>query len=570
MEHGFHIQTPLLMVPLFTGEKIMQSNGQNARWRNIDQRVFWPATVLTLAMAILFTFDPETSNKLLDSIHAFTTRELGWFFLLATFAAVVTCISLSLSRFGGIVLGVKGEKPEFSTLTWLGMIFTSGTGGSILYLSSVEWIWIMQSPPFGLEAGSPAAARWASAYGMFHWGPSAWAWYLLVAVTVGYFYYIRRETTLKISEFARPLLGDKVDGFAGNLIGFLYMFGLLGGVMTSLALGTPLISNILVHVVGLDKTNAFVDTFVIFLWTFIPLITLLFGLKKGLSKLSNWNIRLDIAMLVGIAVCGPLSFILNQSVDGIGMMLQNFIYMSLATDVVGKSGFHQDWTVFYFSWWVVYAMPYGIFIAKISKGRTIRELIVGGLTAGSLGCMVFYMVLANYGMDLQLRGVVDVVSLLSEQGRGAVVLRILETLPMPVVFIALFGSIVLISYITGHCAVGYSLAAATQKETCQGEDPAHWNIAFWLILAGGVSLALYFINPQSLKPLQTMSILTGFPICFVVYILVHSLFKQLSTDFPDGLPDADRHGRIYLEVASRAEVAASAEIAAAKTAKETA
>lgn len=540
----------------------MQTNRHGGRWLNIDHNVFWPATVLTLAMAILFTFDPISSNKILDKIHAFTTRELGWFFLLSTFVAVCTCVGLSFSRFGGIVLGGKNEKPEFPTLTWLGMIFTSGTGGSILYLSSVEWIWIMQSPPFGLEAGSPAAARWASAYGMFHWGPSAWAWYLLVAVTVGYFYYIRHETTLKISEFARPLLGNRVDGFAGHLIGFIYMFGLLGGVMTSLALGTPLISNIMVHVVGMEKTNAFVDTFVIFLWTFIPLITLLFGLKKGLAKLSNWNIRLDVAMLVGIAVCGPLSFILNQSVDGIGMMLQNFVYMSLATDVVGKSGFHQDWTVFYFSWWVVYAMPYGIFIAKISKGRTIRELIVGGMTAGSLGCMVFYMVLANYGMDLQLRGVVDVVTLLSEQGRGAVVLRILETLPMSVIYIALFGSIVLISYITGHCAVGYSLAAATQKETRQGEDPAHWNIAFWLILAGAVSLALYFINPQSLKPLQTMSILTGFPICFVVYILIHSLFKQIKTDFPDGLPDADCHGRIYLEVMSRADVASAAAEAA--------
>lgn len=526
----------------------MQTKQTTGYWGNIDKFVFWPATVFTLSMAILFTFDPASSNTLLSKIHAFTTRELGWFFLFSTFAAVVTCITLAFTRYGRIVLGDRNGKPDFSTLTWLGMIFTSGTGGSILYLSSVEWIWIMQSPPFGLEPGSAAAARWASAYGMFHWGPSAWAWYLLVAVAVGYFYYIRRETTLKISEFIRPLLGSRVDGFAGHLISFLYMFGILGGVMTSLALGTPLISNIMVHVAGLEKTNAFIDTFVIFLWTFIPLITLFFGLKKGVSMLSNWNIRLDVAMLVGIAVCGPLSFILNQSVDGLGMMLQNFVYMSLATDAVGKSGFHQDWTVFYFSWWVVYAMPYGIFIAKISKGRTIRELILGGLTAGSLGCMVFYMVLANYGMDLQLRGVVDLMALLTEQGRGAVVLRVLETLPMPTVFIALFGVIVLTSYITGHCAVGYSLAAATQRETRQNEDPAHWNIAFWLILAGCVSLALYFINPESLKPLQTMSILTGFPICFVVYLLIHSLFKQINLDFPDGLPDPDRHGRVYLEL----------------------
>jgi len=514
----------------------------------IDKAVFFPALIVTLVMGIYFLYDPKGSAALLGKLHSFTTGELGWFFLLATVAAVLFCVYLAASRYGNIVLGTKGEKPEFSTATWLGMIFTSGTGGSVLYLGAVEWIWIMQSPPFGIEPGSADAARWASAYGMFHWGPSAWAWYIACAIPIAYFFYIRKERSLKISEFARPLIGDQADKLGGQTINFLYMFGMIGGVMTSLALGTPLISGTIVYFLGLEQSNAFIDTLVIFLWTFIPLIALIFGLKRGVSKLSEWNVRMDVVMLILIVVLGPTSFILNQSVDGLGLMLQNFIYMSFVTDVIRDTGFPQGWTVFYFSWWVVYAMPFGLFIAKISKGRTIRELVLGGLVAGSLGCMVFYMVLPGFGIDLQMSGQADLMTIMNESGRGQVVIEMLQHLPAAWLLVPAFGLITLISYITGHCAVGYSLAAATQEEMAQDEDPAKWNIAFWLILAGVVSLGLYFINPESLKPLQTVSILTGFPLVFVVYIVAHSFMKQIKLDFPFGLPAAESDGKVYLEV----------------------
>lgn len=168
-------------------------------------------------------------------------------------------------------------------------------------------------------------------------------------------------------------------------------------------------------------------------------------------------------MLLAILICGPTAFILNQSIDGLGLMLQNFVAMSLSTDAIGRSGFPQMWTVFYFSWWVVYAIPFGLFIARISKGRTIRQLIVCGTLAGSLGCMVFYMVLANFGLSLQTTHVIDFVPILNEQGRGVVVSRLLEQLPASQVFLVAFGAIALISYITGHCTVGYALGFATQN-----------------------------------------------------------------------------------------------------------
>ena len=187
---------------------------------NIDKSVFIPATAVTLVAGALFFIVPDKSNKILNSIHAFTTDELGWFFLLFTFAALVLCMYFALSKMGNIVLGGVNEKPQFKTSTWLGMILTSGTGGSLLYLGAIEWIWIMDAPPFGVEPGSIEAARWASAYGMFHWGPSAWAFYVTCAIPIGYFFYAKNMKNMKMSEFARPLLGKKSDGIAGHTLNF--------------------------------------------------------------------------------------------------------------------------------------------------------------------------------------------------------------------------------------------------------------------------------------------------------------------------------------------------------------
>ncbi len=235
-------------------------------------------------------------------------------------------------------------------------------------------------------------------------------------------------------------------------------------------------------------------------------------------------------MLLAILICGPTAFILNQSIDGLGLMLQNFVAMSLSTDAIGRSGFPQMWTVFYFSWWVVYAIPFGLFIARISKGRTIRQLIVCGTLAGSLGCMVFYMVLANFGLSLQTTHVIDFVPILNEQGRGVVVSRLLEQLPASQVFLVAFGAIALISYITGHCTVGYALGFATQKRADSESEPAFWNVAFWLIMTGIVAITLYLLDAQSLQPLQTVSILAGLPLCGVVFILLKSFLTQLAAE----------------------------------------
>jgi BCCT family betaine/carnitine transporter len=310
----------------------------------------------------------------------------------------------------------------------------------------------------------------------------------------------------------------------------------LGGVLTSLALGTPPIASGLAHMMGLGASNTAIDVLVIALWTFVPLATIVFGLKKGVARLSNINVYGFILLLFLLVAFGPTWFIFNQSTDGLGLMIQNFFYMSLNTDPIGNGGFPQAWPVFYMSWWAVYALPFGLFIAKISKGRTIRQLVAGGLLSGSLGCIIFYMVLPSFGMNLQRSGTVDLVKSLAEKGRGGVVIDMLGNAPGGFLMIILFTLICLLSYITGHVSVGYSLAASAEKKLRGDQDPQVWNVTFWLILAGVVSLGLYLLNRSALAPLQTVSILTGFPICIAMTVMIVAFFRQLKKDFPNGIP----------------------------------
>ena len=223
--------------------------------KGIDKKIFWPATIVTLALGVVFFAFPEQSNTMLNQIHDFTTHQLGWFFLLAVMGLLFLCCYFAFSRLGNVVLGAPGEKPAYSTFTWLGMILNSGTGGSLLYLGAVEWIWMSDAPPFGVAPRSAEALSWASAFGMWNWGFSAWAFYVACAVPIGYFFFVKRKSNMKMSEYCRPLLGKRSDGLAGHAINFVYLFALLGGVFTSLALGTPPVSSGIAYLLGWEETN---------------------------------------------------------------------------------------------------------------------------------------------------------------------------------------------------------------------------------------------------------------------------------------------------------------------------
>lgn len=395
----------------------------------------------------------------------------------------------------------------------------------------IEWAHYYQGPPFGIEGGTKEAIDWASAYGIFHWGPMAWAIYTLPALSIAYFFYVRKQPILKISEAVRPVLGKAVDTPLGNIIDILFMFGLMGGAGTTLALGTPMIAEGVNELTGLPP-NLVVKTFIMLVCTTIFAISSYSGLKRGIKVLSDVNLYLAFFVLAFVFIFGPTLFISENTFTSIGLMLNNFFKMATWLEPLGNiagfedTGFPEAWTVFYWAWWIVYAPFVGLFIARISRGRTIKEMILGTIIYGTLGSILFFGILGNYGLYLQLSGTFDVVGFMNETSPEAAIIAILTQLPMAGLVVVAFTILAILFLATTFDSSSYILAAVVQKRV--HAEPLRWNRLFWAFTLTLMPLVLMYVG--DLKTLQTASIVAGFPVLFIMVLLAWSFMKVTNED----------------------------------------
>lgn len=494
---------------------------------SLDLRVFIPSvTVLAAVVAPLILF-PESGPAMINSAFAFATGQFGWLYLLAGFSVVVFLIGLALSRFGSVRLGAEGDEPEFSYFSWIAMIFCGGIGIAIVNWAWVEPIYYFIGPPFGVEAASNEAAEWAMTYGQFHWGLTPWAFYCLPAIPIAYSMYVRRQPGIRLSEAARGVLGRHSDSWVGVTLDAIVVFGVVGGVGTSLGLAVPLVSQLAGSLLGITPSLG-LDLSILAIWTVIFGGSVWFGLSRGIRILSDTNVVLAIVLLLFTAVVGPTLFMVNGWVNGLGQMLSNFVSMSLWTDPVTHSSFSRDWTVFYWAWWIAYAPMMGLFVARISRGRTIRELIVAELVWGSLGCWVFFAVWGGYALDLQISGKLDVAAILSAEGIPATVQAILATLPLSGIITAIFIVLCFIFLATTLDSAAYVLASVTSCKLSGYQEPKRSIRIVWALILAGVGIVL--IQLGGLKPVQTSTIVVALPLIPVLLILALSLLRWLKED----------------------------------------
>ena len=265
------------------------------------------------------------------------------------------------------------------------------------------------------------------------------------------------------------------------------------------------------------------------LWTALFGMSVWFGLSKGIKILSDINVYLAVLLLLFVLAIGPTLFIINGWSNSVGLMINNFVQMSLWTDPIAKGSFPQDWTIFYWAWWIAYAPMMGLFVARISRGRTIRELVFAELIWGSLGCWVFFAVWGGYALDLQLSGVLDVSAILNQQGIPAAVLAILKTMPMANLVIITFVLLCFIFLATTLDSAAYVLASVTSRELSGYEEPRRWIRITWALLLAVVGIGL--IKVGGLKAVQTSTIVVALPLIPVLGILAWSLLHMLEQDF---------------------------------------
>ncbi|WP_240207042.1 BCCT family transporter [Vibrio sp. CyArs1] len=513
----------------------------NRHFKLIDKPTFFGAITLLLSVIIPLIMFPEQGAKIIGQAKLIMTDKFGFLYLALGLAALFFMIFIIFSDIGQIKLGEPDEAPEFATSSWAAMLFCGGIGASILYWGCIEWAYYYQAPPFQLEAGSEEAVRWAATYGIFHWGPIAWAIYLIPALPIAYFFYVRKQPALKVSSALIPVIGEKhTNGALGKLIDVLFIFGLLGGAATTLGLAAPLISEGLSVLFGLPQ-NTYSQIGVLAICTAIFAYSSFEGMEKGIKILSNINFWGAMLLLALVLVLGPTIFILETGLDSIGRMMSNFFVMATWAEPFGGYGtfdnthFPQDWTIFYWAWWLVFAPSMGLFVARISRGRTIKQMVAGSLFFGSCGCFLFFIILGNYGLSLQLSGQLDIVAILNEFGATKAIFSMLSELPFAWFIILLFTLLCIIFTATTFDSISYILASVVQKDVTQ--EPMRWNRLFWAFTLSFMPAVLMFLG--GLSTLQTAAIVGGLPLLGIAVMLMISAVKATTLDI--------RHQEDYVE-----------------------
>lgn len=500
----------------------------------IDHSLFVPAVVLIIVASIPLIIAPEAGKVAVSALMSWFTGKFGWLYLLTGIGSFFFMLWLAYSRFGRIKLGAPEDQPEFSNLSWVAMLFSAGIGISIVNWAFVEPLYLITSPPMGLEAGSQEAIEWAAMYPWLHWGVVPWALYLVPALPIGYVLYVRKGTVLRLSEACRGLLGNKVDGPIGKIIDLVVIFSIVGGVGTSLGLSVPLGTQLLGAQFGLD--DSFVMQMVVLaLWTALFSWSVYSGLKGGIKVLSNVNIALAFILLVFVLVAGPTVFLFDLGTNSFGLMLDNFFRINFWTDPVAKSNFPQDWTIFYWAWWIAYCPMMGLFVARISRGRTIKSIIVNGVLWGSVGCWSFFAIWGGYAIHLEVEGIIPVTQILSEQGIPATVLAILQTMPMKELVLPVFILLSFVFLATTVDSSAYMLSAICSRQISGYEEPARWNRLMWAFLLALVGIGLLSVG--GLKAAQTSTILVALPMIPVLIIMAMSLVRWIKEDFPEQVAD---------------------------------
>jgi BCCT family betaine/carnitine transporter len=491
----------------------------------IDFKIFIPAITVILAFIVMVSINPTVAAKFLNTILTYITGSFGWLFMMVGLGSLVFLLWLAFSRFGKIKLGDADTKPTFSTYSWIAMIFTCGVGGSLIYWAFMEPMSYILWPPYDLKPGSPDAAEWAMTFSLFNWGPTAWAIYTLPSIPIAYSLYVRKNQAMNISSSCSGLLGKYSQGLVGKIIDIVLMFGIIGGTGTAISLLAPMIASLIHEVTGVPN-NIYLIAGIIFVWILIFGTSVYFGLEKGIKKLADFNLTMVFLLLAFVFICGPKVFMLSYFVDSVGRLLNNFFEISLWLDPIKKGGFPQGWTIFYMAWWVSYVPLMGLFVARISKGRTIKQVILTQLFWGTLGHWVFFMVLGGYGVHLELNGLVPVAKIYSEAGINAATIAVINAMPFNQLVLPVVAIAMLVFSATCYDSGSFVLASMSSKNLGFNDQPSRPHRVFWALVLGCYGFLMSALG--TIDASKTSAVIVGFPMAFVMVIMAGSLVKWLN------------------------------------------
>ncbi|TDQ55425.1 BCCT family transporter [Actinorugispora endophytica] len=482
-------------------------------------------TVVFVVAAIVFTGPVDT---LFSSVSTWIIANLGWFYILGVTTFLVFLAWIGFSRYGRLRLGGDGERPEYGSLVWFAMLFAAGIGTILMFWGVAEPISHFADPPQdNVEPGTAPAARQAMAYTLYHFGLHTWTIFCLPALCFAYFGY-RRGLPLRVSSVLHPFLGDRIHGPIGKSLDVLAVIGTLFGVAVSIGLGTFQINSGLATLFGVEVSKP-VQVVLIAVVTVIATISVSLGLDKGIKWLSNINIVLAVGLLLFILVTGSTLYLVRGTVEMTGVYLSWLVPLSFWNDTFGDTGWQGTWTVFYWAWTITWSPFVGIFVARISRGRTIREFVLGVLGLPTAFTIVWFSVFGLSAFDIEMNGAGGLVrAVVVEEDIPGALFAFLANFPFPVLMAALSVLIVVVFFTTSSDS-----ASLVVDMLCSGEQdvqPVRQRV-FWALTEGVVAATLIAATGRSgLDALQQVITVIGLPFFVMGFLMMAALLRSLKTE----------------------------------------
>ncbi|RFU69849.1 BCCT family transporter [Peribacillus saganii] len=490
------------------------------KWK--ENSVFIISLLLTLIFIIWGVFFTENLAKVTNAVYNASIDYLGWVYLGATLFFVIFSIYLLFSKYGNIRLGRKTDKPDFSTGSWLAMLFGAGMGIGIVYWSVAEPVTHYTAPPYG-KAYTAHAANTAMKFTFFHWGLDPWAIYTVIGLALAFFQYNKRLPAAISSAF-HPVLGDRIHGPIGKTIDILSIFATVFGIATSLGLGAMQVTAGMHDIFGIPNT-LFMQLVVIGVATVLFIISINTGLEKGIKYLSNAAIILSIAIMLLILLVGPALTVIQVFFNTMGLYIGDFIEMSLRLNPFGEGEWIASWTLFYWAWWIAWAPFVGMFIARVSKGRTVREFVIGVLIFPTIGTCLWMSVFGGSALELvQNQANHDLAKHIAENVSLSIFI-FFDYLPLSSLLSILGFAVVAIYYITVADTATFVLGMLSEGGTL---NPSNKIKMTWGVIQS--ALAAVLLTAGGLNVLQTASIAAALPFAIIMVIMCFSLLRGLKNE----------------------------------------
>ena len=500
--------------------------GRLGPFPRVSKPVFITSSLLIVGFIIFGAFFTETAGAVFSFLQNFITDKFGWLFIILVNTALALCIYLAMSRYGDIRLGNQTERPQYNLFSWIGMLFSAGIGIGLVYWGTAEPLYHFMAPPMG-DAETVEAAKQAMNISFMHWGLHAWAIYTIVALSLAYFHF-RRGLPLSIRSTLYPLLGKRIYGRWGHTVDILAVFGTMFGVVTSLGLGVMQINSGLEKLFGTPNSLTVQFGLIAFI-TALAAASVLMGLDKGIKRLSDINIGFTIILLAFMVILGPTLFIFDSFIENIGNYLTVIVPLGTWGESYSGTDWQSSWTIFYWAWWVSWAPFVGIFIARISRGRTIREFTLGVLLIPMLILFFWFTTFGGVAVHMELASAVSGISpgLVEavQADSGSAIFKLVEYYPLAKPITLLIVVMIMLWFVTSSDSASFVIDMLTAGGDT---NPPKIQRLFWATTEGVIAAIL--LAAGGLSALQAAAIVAGLPFALVVFVMMYALLRGLSRD----------------------------------------